>query len=290
MKTLFHLLVLAAVLGIPNSGTGQPQDTADEQFPFQVKGAKPLEVLLDADAGELIVEKGAEAASGVVNVKYFKDEYRAKVSFDEKENRLRIRLNKEDWTDIHHDENDDEGHWARIHMMLPHGVDVLFDARLKAGECLMNVGGLRFREFALSTWAGKTEVRFDEPNAIPMDDLEINAEVGEARLLKLGNARFKEAMVNGGIGEMNVDFSGELERDCRAKVDLDIGEATVRLPKAIGIRLHIGGSLGFLSHKTIDDSFYKRGRYYYTDDYEDNGRKLYVLVTPGLGELRIERE
>jgi len=290
MKTSFYPLVVAAVLCIPMWAAGQPQDTADEQFPFQVKGAKPLEVLMNVDAGELIVEKGTEAASGVVNVKYFKDEYRAKVSFEEKENRLRIRLDKDDWTDIKHNENDDEGHWARVHVVLPHGVDVLFDARLKAGECVMNVGGLRFREFVLSTWAGKTEVRFDEPNAIPMDDLEINAKVGETRLLKLGNARFKEASVNGGIGEMNVDFSGELEKDCRAKVDLDIGEATVRLPKAVGIRLHIGGSMGFLSHKSIDESFTKRGRYYYTDDYEDNARKVYVLVTPGLGELNIERE
>ena len=61
--------------------------------------------------------------------------------------------------------------------------------------------------------------------------LSISSKIGECRLVGLSNARFKHAQIDGGIGELSVDFSGEVLPESHAKVDLDIGEASVYLPK-----------------------------------------------------------
>jgi hypothetical protein len=169
-------------------------------------------------------------------------------------------------------------------------VDILFDSKIKAGEVTMDMGGLRLKEFSLINWAGEVEVRFSEPNRVPMDYFDVNAKVGQLDIVRLGNARFRSADINGGIGEMDVDFTGELEPDCRAKVDLDIGEASIILPREYGVRMSIGGGLSFLSHKDIDHEFVKRGRVYYNDNYELEDEKFSIRITPGLGELNIELE
>ena len=136
--------------------------------------------------------------------------------------------------------------------------------------------------------AGEVEVVFDEPNPIEMDFMDINVKIGEARLLQLGNARFKVADINGGIGTIEVDFTGELLTDSRADVDMDIGEATIIMPHKMGVKMRIGGGFSFLSSKNIDSSFYRRGDSYYSDNYEDTKKRFYLRVTPGLGELNID--
>jgi hypothetical protein len=287
MMALFSTIV---VLSIPAGLAAQTDDVASETFPFKVTGTKSLEVILDVDAGSVRVERGTEGASGSVQADYYRDDYRVKVKFDEKENRLHVRVDNDNWTKIKHDKDDRENRWAKIRVTLPHGVDQTMDARIKAGEVKMDAGGMRFREFSVTTWAGEVDIRFDEPNAVVMDDLEINTKVGESHLRKLGNARFKQALIDGGIGEMTLDFLGKLEGGSRAKVDLDIGETTVILPDSAGIRLRVGGGLGFLSHKSIDASLTQRGRYYYSDDYDGKEKGFYLLITPGLGELNVERE
>ena len=154
----------------------------------------------------------------------------------------------------------------------------------------MEMGGLSLREFYLSTWAGEVEVDFDEPNPIEMNYLDVNAKIGETRLLQLGNARFKRADINSDIGEIEVDFTGALLDESKAKVDLDIGESTVILPRDADIQMRIGGTLSFMSEKDVDHSLYRRGGTYYSDDFDDYGKRFYVKISTGLGELTVDRD
>jgi len=256
---------------------------------FRAGTGRPLEVILDVDAGEIWVEKSFDRRTGSITMKFTRGEFREKIDFDESKNRLRVMLDKKKWHNLKKSDRDRENNWAEVIVKLPDGVDILFDSRIKAGEVTMAMGGLRLREFCLNNWAGEVEVRFDEPNPITMDFLDINVKVGEARFVNLGNARFEKADINGGIGEIEVDFSGDILKESMAKVDLDIGEATIILPTDMGIKLSIGGGFSWLSQKNIDRSFHKRGGSYYSDDYEDMDERFYVRVTPGLGELTIDR-
>ena len=252
---------------------------------FKASTDRPLEVLLKVDVGEVLVEKGTDERTGTVTIRYKTQKFRQQIDFDENRNRLKIYFDMKGLKNVNTDEDP-----AEVSLKLPYGVDILFDSKIKAGEVRMEMGGLRLREFSLTTWAGDVEVRFDEPNPIVMDFFDVDAKVGELRLVELGNARFEKADINGGIGEIDIDFTGAFVSECKAKVDLDIGEASVLLPRNAGIQMSIGGGFSFLSQKNVDGSLYKRGRSYYSEDFEDSRSKFYLRITPGLGELNVDRE
>ncbi len=285
MKRVFCLVVILLLLGPISHGFAQREHYEISEEEFQASTDQPLEVILKIDAGEVVVKKGMDSTVGRVEIRYTPRKFRQKIDFNEKTNRLKVHFDMKGWRSV--DTDDDR---AEVTVELPYGVDILFDAHVKAGEVTMDMGGLRLKEYVYTNWAGEVEVRFDEPNPITMDLLDINAKVGEATFVRLGNARFKKADINGGIGEMRVDFRGNVIDECKAKVDLDIGEATIILPRDVGVKMRIGGGFSFLSEKNIDHSFYKEGSTYYSENYEDEEGTFYVRVSPGLGELNIERE
>ena len=291
MKRKGMILCCLVLLFSFSRKAGSNNDYEKVEQTFQVTSDKPLEVMLDVDAGEVLVTRSMEARIGIVSMQYTQDRFRERIDFNETKNRLIVRLDKRDWHKrVKKNRHGEDKNRARVEVKLPYDVTILFDSRVKAGEVTMEMGGLRLKEFSLTNWAGDVEVRFDEPNSIVMDFLDIHVKIGEARFVKLGNARFEEADINGGIGEMDVDFTGNLLGGSNAKVDLDIGEASVLLPRNIGIRMHIAGGWSFLSEKNVDDYFYRRGGSYYSENYDEFQKKFSICITPGLGELNVRSE
>jgi len=283
--------VLLFITGLcVSAGYGQRRNIESVEQRVTPNINKVFEVYLDVDAGDVYVE-GDETTSCFISMDFTKGEFRERIDFDEKRNRLKISLKKKDWSPFNKKRkgrnNDTRTH---VRISLPTQVEMIVTSKIKAGEVTMEMGGLRLREFYLSTWAGEVEVEFDEPNQIEMDFMDINTRIGETRLLQLGNARFKRADINSDIGEIEVDFTGDLLAESRAKVDLDIGESTIILPRDASIQMRIGGLFSFMSEKDVDRSFYRRGGSYFSDDFDDNEKKLYLKISTGLGELIVDRD
>lgn len=106
---------------------------------------------------------------------------------------------------------------------------------------------------------GEVEVSFDQANSFSMDYLKAHTNVGESKLLKLGNSRFREAEVNSEIEEIYLDFRCKQLRGARAEVDLEIGEIAVEMPDDVGIKIDLKGGGNFLKENNIDSAFYSRG-------------------------------
>jgi hypothetical protein len=253
---------------------------------YRTDPSKPLEIVLEISVGRLVVEPAESADTVSIGLEFTEGKFRGRVDYNERRQRLSVRLSKRSWKAGKNVEEHDK---ADVTVRVPHGVEVFLDSRLKAGEADYRLGGLRLKAVDLTTWAGETDVEFAVPNAVPMDQLVVDTKVGEIDLRQLGNARFREAYIDGGIGELRADFSGAVEPDCRAKIDLDIGEAVLTLPQSAGVRVAVGGMTSFMSAKQISGGLTRRGRYYYSEDYDTRPEKCTFVVTPGLGELRIER-
>lgn len=272
-------LIFAAVVA------AQSLDYDMKNLDFSAVRNQPLEVFMDVDAGEVYIEKGQHGYKGEVAVEYETEKFKSRIDFDEKRNRLKVNLDGRGWHKMH---GESKGPIVRV--ILPDSVHIRLKTRLKAGEVHLDLGGLSIEEMDLSAWAGEVEISFDEPNPITMSLMDINLHVGEASLTRLGNARFEKADLNSGIGELSVDFTGAMLDKSMARVDLDIGETDILLPSDVGVRMQIGGGFSFMSSKDIDSDFYKRGRYFYTQDFETADTQFSLRVTPGLGELRVERD
>ena len=150
----------------------------------------------------------------------------------------------------------------------------------------MDIGGLSLRDFRLKIFAGEVVVDFAEPNKIVMNSLDINIKVGETQLRNLGNARFRNADIDNGIGALDIDFTGDLPESANAMIDLDIGETDIFLPDNLGVKLSVRKFL-FLSDVNVSGNFRKSGNHYYSDNYDSNRKGLDLEVKPGIGELKV---
>ena len=277
---IFGWMILGTAL---LSAQDEFRETRNERF--DVSSAKPLEVILYVDAGEVTVEAG-DSHAAEVSMDYDKEECRPYIDMNAKNNRIEVKLDKKHWFRWHHDKGDNND--TKVRLALPVDVEIRLDCRVKAGETTLRLGGLRIKELSVETWAGETEVGFDQPNPIIMDFLDVEAKIGEFRLIQLGNARFERAILSGGIGEMHADFSGAILPDSKARINLNIGEASVILPDHAGSRLEIGGALSFLSKKNIQHTLHRRGRAWYSEGYDEIRDKFSLYIKPGLGELNVE--
>ncbi len=252
---------------------------------FEPDQSQVLSVFLNIDIGELDIQPAEDSQVGIINILHEKEAFLTDIDFDKRKNQLKIKVDNDNWfhfnTNEHHDNNVPE-----ITLTLPVDVEMNLDVRIKAGEVNMQLGGLSIKNLNVSSWAGETLIDFDTLNAIEMEMMRISPRIGECRLQHLGNSKFYRAKIDGGIGELSVDFSGGLLPESRAKVDLDIGEANIDLSEKVGVQIYIGG-MSFLSSKNVDRAFKRQGRIYTTENFDNAAQKFYLKISPGLGELNV---
>ena len=249
---------------------------------FKVRAGTPFQLRVDIDAGEVRVAKGKSRDEVRVRLAYNKNQFHHSFRYNESRNALEVQFDKEGWFEHERDRT-----LAEIDIELPTEGELQLDFKIKAGEINMELGGLRIADFALETLAGEVNLDFAEPNLIEMASLTLNTKVGESKFRRLGNARFRDADINGGIGELTIDFSGEMAKDAVARVDLDIGETVIVLPRDSGTKLSVSKFL-FLSHVDLPFELHKDGRYYYSENYDSADRTLHLRVSSGVGECRVE--
>lgn len=281
MKRNIILLICLIMFGFLNFSFSQSWEVKTIKEKYEISDAKPLEVIVDIDAGEINISKSSQSSIASVFMEYTKDDFRGMSRYDKENNRLKIILDNKGLFKNY------DNTVAELDLQLPSHVTIFFDSKIKAGEIFMDMGGLRLKEFLVNNWAGEIDVNFSEPNKEKMDFFGIKTRAGELTCSKIGNARFEKADINAGVGELRIDFTGDLVNNCMAKVDLDIGESYLELPRDIGIKLKIGG-WSFLSEKNIDSHLFKKGSTYYSEGYTTSKEKIYLRVSTGLGEFTVE--
>lgn len=248
---------------------------------YSVKKQEILAVSLNIDAGEIRVHKNEQPDQVFIAVRYDDRSDEVAIDFDERKNELYVSIDREKWL-----KSCDEDRSPKLEVLLPFDVEIELRSKIKAGEINFDLGSLKLKDFQLRNLAGEVEVDFSKPNAIEMDLLDINVKIGETTLHRLNNARFRSAKINGGIGELSIDFAGEGLKSARAEIDLDIGETTIYLPRDLGVRFD-SSTFGFLTQSSIDYEFVKKGRFYYSEKYESASKTMDFSISSGIGELRV---
>jgi len=251
---------------------------------YSVPEGKELRIIVNCDAGILYMRRNNESRAVRVYIYYAPELYNTDVHFDERIGELYVDVVKEGLL-----KGIDSDKTAEIEIEIPYDVPTYLNAKIKAGEVDMDLGDLRLKDFQMASWAGEVTVDFSRPNREIIHNMDIDIKVGSVKLRRLGNANFERAIINGGIGELTVDFSGANTGKAMAKVDLKIGENRVILPRNIGVRLAVS-KMWFLSNLDLPPGLRKKGRFYYSDFYEDESRELLLRVEMGIGEIRLDWE
>lgn len=248
---------------------------------FTVKQQEVLTVSMNIDAGEINVHKNDKPGKLFISVQYDDRSDEVDIDFDERKNELYLSIDRDKWF-----KSWDDHRAPKLEVLLPFDVEIELSSKIKAGEINFELGSLKLKDFQLRNFAGEVEVDFSEPNQIEMEFMDINVKVGETTLRRLNNARFRNAKINSGIGELSIDFSGDGLKSCRAEIDLDIGETTIYLPRDLGVRFD-SSTFGFLTQSSIDNDFIKKGRFYYSDSYQSASKTMNFSISSGIGELRV---
>ena len=163
--------------------------------------------------------------------------------------------------------------------------DVPMDLDLDFGavEADIDLGGLSLTRLDIETGASETRVTFDAPNPVSCDELKISMGAASLDVTGLGNAGCALVKVDGGVGDMTLDFSGEWRRGMDAEINMALGSLTLIVPSDVGVRVDRDTFLtGFDGAR-----FEKRDGVLYSSNWESARHRLTVDLAGAFGSINV---
>jgi hypothetical protein len=251
------------------------QDWNTKSYSRQVDGERSLRVDVEYGAGRLMIAPASAGTLYRANLRYDAEAFTPEVTYTSGRVRFGIEGNNV------RGHNMKEG---QLDLRLTPDVPIDLDLAFGAADATIELGGLRLQNVEVHTGASRTELRVSAPNAVECRLLEI--EVGAARFEArgLGNLNARRVTLEGGVGEVILDFTGEWKQDLNASIKMGLGSLTLRLPAGLGVKVVKGGLLASFDSQRLT----KRGDVYYSQDWETATHKLSLDIDAALGSIRVE--
>jgi N-terminal domain of toast_rack, DUF2154 len=117
--------------------------------------------------------------------------------------------------------------------------------------------------------------------------LELRIEMGAGR----GDLRLRDLQVNRldvsmGAGQVDLDLTGDRKNDLTANLEGGVGQATIRLPKIVGVIAQASGGIGSISAHGLKHD----GDEYTNDAYGKSPATIHLKVEGGVGQISLIEE
>jgi predicted membrane protein len=89
-----------------------------------------------------------------------------------------------------------------------------------------------------------------------------------------------------GAGQVQLDLTGPRKSDLNVSVKGGVGQATIRLPKDVGVTAHASGGIGSVH----TEGLHENGSEYTNDAYGKSPHKITLDVQGGIGEIELIQE
>jgi hypothetical protein len=119
-------------------------------------------------------------------------------------------------------------------------------------------------------------------NNVPLD-LSLDMGAGHGTL-DLGGLDLTKLKINLGAGQLEVDLRGARTSDRDADIEGGVGQATIRLPEDVGVRVHADGGLGTISAHGLT----RDGDDYVNDALGKSAATIRLKVEGGVGEIDLD--
>lgn len=284
------LLILIAVLAVTTLGCGftvnipvttdiKTGPTVTEEILVEDPDpeADSLDLAISFGAGELTIDPGAEAlieGTAVYNVEDFRPAVEiSKGSVELSTGNLEI-----------------EGIPSFDHRMKNNWDlklnDRPLDLRIVAGAYVgdIELGGLSLTSLRVTDGAADVHVNFDELNQVEMENFRYETGASSVVLTNLGNANFRSMIFQGGAGNYELDFSGDLQDDATVMIQTGLCSLTITVPDNLDAQVRVEGGL---ANVTTQGSWgQSRGAYTHNGD----GPDLDITIKMGAGSVILESE
>ncbi len=172
---------------------------------------------------------------------------------------------------------------GEMELGLTHEIPVDLTLELGAVKAEIDLGGLRLTGLDIETGASQTRLEVSEPNEEAMTEASFEVGAAEFTARRLGNLNAARIEVDAGVGDIELDFTGEWQRDARVTVDMGLGALTLLFPRGLGVRLSQDTFLTSLD----SEGLVKRGDAYYSLDYDEAEYQVTVDVDAAFGSIRV---
>ena len=128
---------------------------------------------------------------------------------------------------------------------------------------------------------GKWDLRFGDT---PLEmELSMGAGEGNLNLKGLDLSRLRIEM---GVGQVTVDLTGDRKRDLTGDIQGGVGEATIRLPRSVGVDIHASGGIGSIDQTGLR----QEGGRYVNDALGKSTTTIRLNIEGGIGNIRLIQE
>ncbi len=209
-----------------------------------------LKVTLRLDGGKVWFTRSAYDKLFSVEVEYNSEKSKPRYIYDEEEPSLYFRLQSKDeeygddedesFEYDHEDLNIGLSSVKKTSWDLKFTDKVPLNIHIFAGATKSNLDftGMMISELNIETGASRTFISFDEPNPIKMEEFNLSLGLAKFRGKHLLNANFEEMNIEGGIGKITLDFTGELKEKSHINIELGISSTTIILPRNVGVKVY----------------------------------------------------
>lgn len=235
-----------------------------------------LEVRVRYGAGELMVRAGDPGELYRVDLRYDSDVFEPvtryepgelEVGIEGRGRSLKLRNAKA----------------GELRLQLSPEVPLDVDLDFGAGEADLDLSGLHLSSLDVETGASDTKIRFSERNAGSCDLMKVAMGAAGFSVEGLGNAGCRTVEVEGGVGELTLDFGGEWTTDTHAEITMALGSVTLVVPEDIGVRVEKDAFLTDFDRT----GFYKRDDTYYSDRWDTADRHLTIELEGAFGSVNV---
>ncbi|NIV31366.1 MAG: hypothetical protein GWN58_18280 [Anaerolineae bacterium] len=260
-----------------NVPTIEVGDMQDERETIPLGEAESATVAVIFGAGELEIESGASDQLFSGHFRYNVERWAPEVTYGDDALTIKQGGTEEDWgipTGNVHNE------WK---LELSPEVPLEMDIEIGAGTGELDLTRLQLVEVNLDLGAGDFKVRFDEPNEAQMSILALDAGASKLEVIGIGNAGPERMKIQGGVGDITLDFSGAWPHSGDVQITAGVGSVTLYLPDDVGVEVETEGGL-----TNVQPSGLRRvGDAYVNDAFGEAATELHIQLTTGVGNIRL---
>jgi len=261
-----------------NVPTIEVGEIRDEQETIPLSGAESATVEVVFGAGELAAEAGVSDQLFSAHFRYNVEHWAPEVAYEDGMLTIKQGGSKEDWgipTGNTHNE------WE---LEFSPEIPLEMDFKVGAGGGELDFTGLQLEGLDMDLGAGDFEVRFGEPNEAAMSHFTLNTGASKLEVTGIGHAGPERMNVQGGVGDITLDFTGAWPHSADVQITAGLGAVTLRLPDNVGVRVETKGGL---TNVEISDGLRRTGDAYVNDAFGETETELRIQVTTGVGTIKL---
>ena len=259
-------------------GPADAQDRKRVSMSRQLDGDRPVHIAVQYAVGRLNI-RSTETRGQLyrMDLEYDQDLFRPIAEYVPGE----LRIGTEGVHDGFRFGHDMEA--SELRLEISNEVPVDLDLEFGAVRAEIDLGGLRITRLHLQTGASETRLRVSKPN--PERARVVTFQVGASSFTarELGNLNAAHIIVDAGVGDIRLDFTGKWTADARVSIDLGLGALELTFPRGLGVKLTEDSFL--VSFDT--QGLVKKGNAYYSLDYEQADVRLVIDIDAAFGSVNV---